>query len=447
MPVPSGSSSADGWRTIEALLPTDREQQAKLLGFSSASHAPPGAVCPPVAAKLRTMLHLVACNMSLRTTAAAFSAADLVSVSHVAIHKWFRKAVPFLSYLLLSLTGAQPIFARGRWAGYLVRAVDATTVQRPGAQGTTARIHYCLQLNDMACVQVILTDEKVGESLRNFTTSAGVLDIADRGYSNPPSVAAAIDQHGDVLVRWSPPSLPLYDRHGRKINPSTFLRGLNLGEVREWPVEVRPRDHASIPVRLVITRLPAEKANEARARLRRDLGRQATEQVLYWAGFIMLVTTVPLDRLDCIAIAELYCLRWQVELQFKRDKSIGGLDLLPNRRDENIKAWILAKLLLSELARRIASAAPSKQPAVSRPGRRSRRAPPPPDFLANLWECAALAWSLLRSAFLPIDWNNLQDFVWRFRAHLAHLKRTDNPTQVAAFLDFLRGRSRERAPG
>jgi hypothetical protein len=240
------------------------------------------------------MLHLVATNMSLRTTAATFAAAGLVSVSHVAIHKWFRKAVPFFSYLLLSLTGAQRIFAADRWAGYEVRAIDATTVQRPGARGTTARIHYCLRLNDMTCAQCVLTDEKVGESLRNFTTAAGVLDIADRGYSNPPSIAAAVDQHGDVLVRWSPPSLPLYDRQARKLNPSTLLRELSPGKVKEWPTEVRPKGHDPITARLVITRLPAKETNEARARLRRELGQEVTAQVLYWAGFIMLVTTVPL---------------------------------------------------------------------------------------------------------------------------------------------------------
>jgi hypothetical protein len=388
------------------------------------------------------MLHLVATNMALRSTAAASSAADLVSVSHVAIHKWFRKAVPFFSYLLRGLTDTQLRFAPERWAGYLVRAIDATTVQRPGATGVTARVHYCLRLNDMACVQCVLTDEKVGESMRNFTTAADVLDIADRAYSNPPCIAVAVDQHGDVLVRWNPPSLPLYDSRGRKHNPSSLLRGLNLGEMKEWTAEVRPKDHDPIHARLVITRLPADKANDARARLRREQGKQATAQMLYWAGFVMLLTTVPRERLDCIAIAELYCLRWQIELQFKRDKSIGGLDRLPNRRDENIKAWILAKLVLSELSRRLTAVAPSKKMTVPA---RSRAAPVP--RTEHLWECAALAWMLLRSAFLPIDWNNLPEFVRRFREHLAHLKKEDDPLQVAAFLALLEARAHDASPG
>jgi len=436
----SGFASPDAWQTVQRLLPTDWEREAMLLGFSSVAHSPPGAVCPSASAKLRTMLHLVASNASLRTSAAASSAAGLVSVTHVAIHKWFRGAVPFFSYLLLSLTDTRQSFAPDRWAGYVVRAIDATTVQRPGAQGATARIHYCLRLSDMACVQCILTNEKVGESLRNFTTAAGVLDLADRGYSNPPSIAAAVDQHGSVVVRWNPPSLPLYDRQGRRNDPSAIGRGLGLGQVREWPAEVRPKDHEPIPVRLVVTRLPEDKAGEARARLRREHGKDATAQMLHWAGFIMLITTVPKEQLDCVAIAELYCLRWQIELQFKRDKSVGGLDLLPNRRDENIKAWILAKLVLAELSRRLT--------AVSTPApRRTAGAAPSLQVADHLWECASLAWSLLRSAFLPIDWRDIPGFVRRFRAHLARLKRHDDQKQVAAFLAFLQSQPRDVAPG
>jgi hypothetical protein len=379
--------------------------------------------------------------MSLRTTAAAFAAAGLVTVSHVAIHKWLRKAVAFFSYLLVSLTGSQRAFAPSLWAGYSVRAVDATTSQRPGAKGTTARIHYCLRLNDMACVGCIVTDEKVGESFDHFPATENVLDIGDRYYSNPASIAAATKHGGDVLVRWNPPGLPLYDARGRRCSPARLLRQLNLQEVREWRVEVRPRDRAPIPARLVIARLPADKAAEARARVRRDHDGPVTAQVLYWAGFVMLVTTVPVERLDRFAIAQLYRLRWQVELQFKRDKSLGGLDRLPNRRPDTIKAWLLAKLVLCEIARRLASGSPVRRQRSRRPSRRSASARssatpawPQPE---HLWECTAFAWSLLRAAFLPVDWRQLPAFTRRFREHLRRLKRKADPGQVFSFFRLL----------
>jgi len=257
------SHTSDHWQLIQTLLPPDWESQADLLGFSSvATPPPPGAVRPSAAAKLRIMLHLVANDISLRTTAAVACAAGLVTVSHVAIHKWFAKAVNFFSYLLLSLTAAHQLFAPKRWAGYEVRAIDATTVQRPGAQGATARIHYCQRLNDMSCVQWRVTTVKVGETLRNFTTGPGTLDIADRGYSNPASIAAAVDQGGDVLIRWSPHSLPLYDRRGRLLNPARLLHGLKGGEVKDWSAYVRIKNHTPIKTRVVITRLPDVAGHE-----------------------------------------------------------------------------------------------------------------------------------------------------------------------------------------
>ena len=73
------------------------------------------------------------------------------------------------------------------------------------------------------------------------------------------------------------------------------------------------------------------------------------------AEFVILFTTVPRDRLVTDQIMELYGLRWQLELSIKRDKSIAGLDRLPNFRDDTIRSWILAKLLLTQVARKIAT--------------------------------------------------------------------------------------------
>jgi hypothetical protein len=43
-----------------------------------------------------------------------------------------------------------------------------------------------------------------------------------------------------------------------------------------------------------------------------------------------------------------------VELQIKRDKSIGGLARLPNVRDDTIASWVSAKRLVLARARRFA---------------------------------------------------------------------------------------------
>jgi hypothetical protein len=48
-------------------------------------------------------------------------------------------------------------------------------------------------------------------------------------------------------------------------------------------------------------------------------------------------------------------LRWQIELQFKRWKSLCGFDVLPNFRDDTTLAWLSAKVLLGTLLDRMAS--------------------------------------------------------------------------------------------
>ena len=71
---------------------------------------------------------------------------------------------------------------------------------------------------------------------------------------------------------------------------------------------------------------------------------------------MVLFTTVPKARVSASRVIELYRLRWLVELHIKRDKSIGGLDHLPNFREDTIESWVSGKLLALALARRFAEA-------------------------------------------------------------------------------------------
>ena len=97
------------------------------------------------------------------------------------------------------------------------------------------------------------------------------------------------------------------------------------------------------------------------------------------ADFVVVFTTVPKERLSDEHILELYRLRWQVELHIKRDKSIAGLDQLPNYRPDTIYTWICAKMLLTQIARAIPTpdvAIPpcGEQRTLASDGRRARRA-------------------------------------------------------------------------
>ncbi len=350
-----GTDSAQ-WKAVEAILPTGWRELAEQQGLIRRNlPAQLGAKVHDIGVVLRLVFYQVATHVGLVTATAAFAAADVVTLSSVALHKWMRKLAPYLAELAKQMIGAGALFSPARWAGYNVLLVDATTVSRPGATGTTARLHTALRLADLRLVQVYVTDDKGGETLRRFDVSPGDLWIGDRGYAGPPGIAMVVAQGGDVLVRYNRGSLPLYGASGRPLDVLAELtkRLHRPLAKREWQAWVHPATGERIRGRLCAVRLPADKAVEARRRLQKEQGADITVETLAMADFVAVFTTAAADRLNTDRVLELYRLRWQVELEYKRDKSITGLDRLPNFRPDTIASWIYAKLLLHQILRKL----------------------------------------------------------------------------------------------
>jgi hypothetical protein len=347
-----------GWQTIEEALPAGWRELATECGLFVRKLPPHlGAKVEDIGVALRLALYQVATNSGLETTTAAFAAAGVVDISLVALHKWMKKLGPYLQKLLgRMVSGEHAVFAPELWAGYEVVVTDATCVERPGAKGTTARLHYALRLTDLRAVEAHITDHTGGETLRNFQPESCQLWICDRGYSNAPSVAHATKREAAVLIRLNRWSLPLYDIHGTVVDVRRKLERLGKpGRVREWKVRVHADEEEVIEGRLVAVRLPRDKAAEARKRVRDEHGAKTSEEQLWMAEFVVLFTTVPTSRLTAEQLVELYRLRWQVELEFKRAKSLLGLDRLPNFLTETIISWIAAKMLLHQILRAVAA--------------------------------------------------------------------------------------------
>jgi hypothetical protein len=330
---------------------------------------------------LRLELHRAGLEASLQTTTATAAAAKkaaehkavgteepngpLVELAATSLHAWERKLGPYLAELLARLVGANDAFSALRWSGYEIILADGTVVTRPGAQGTTARVLYALRLSDMTLLKCLVTDEHGSESLRVFEVRTGQLWICDRFYSNPPDIAWVVDAGGEVLVRYHRSALPLYDAQGRGFDVMAHVRALQSPEaMAEWSVWVHPTEHAPIEGRLCAVRLDEEQAEKARQRLRREYGAKVTAAALEAAAWVMVFTTVSSKRLTTPQVLALYRLRWQVELEIKREKSIGGLDKLPNFRDDTISTWLYAKLLIHQIARKIVSPAVAFPPSA-----------------------------------------------------------------------------------
>lgn len=345
-----------GWDQVKALLPSGYDALARQMGVIREYPAHLNAKITSADELLRLLFMHVEFEVGLKTTGALATAADIVNISGVAIHKRLKKSGDYLARLATLATRVSDDFNADLWAGYEAVMADATSIA--GKRGTVARVHYAVRLNDLQPVRVEATSAKKGETFLRFDVKPGQLWIGDRAYGHSQNIAHVVDAGGAVLVRYAHGPLPLYDGRGQRIDVLKKLETLtDPRKPREWNAWVHVDDHErTIRGRLCAVRLPDDKYEEAKKRLDREYGRcHVTPLMQKLARYVVAFTTVPAEKLSLQQILKLYGLRWQIELHIKREKSIGDLDAMPNRRADTIHAWLCAKLLFSALIQRLTS--------------------------------------------------------------------------------------------
>jgi Transposase DDE domain len=342
----------DDWQIICQFLPPGWEEAARRLG---AMHRPRGI--PNADVLLRVLLVHLADGCSLKETALRARQAGWCRISSVAVFKRLQAAEQWLRWLAEQMWRGVP--AASIASGYRIRAVDATTVEEHGATGTDWRVHYAIDLVDLQCDFFELTDVHGGETFRRFPVRPGDLLLGDRTYGTPPGIDHVVGHGGTVLVRVNQQALPLFDPRGRRFPLVAHLRGLRVGRVGEWPAWVHAKDRG-IPGRLVAVKRGRQAARCARRRLHRKAQRKQkrpSERALFLAGYVFVWTTIPAGVLDSAQVLELYRARWQIELAFKRMKSIMGLGQLPKLSEASARAWVHGKLFVALLVERLLDAA------------------------------------------------------------------------------------------
>lgn len=345
------SGVAEDWEILVRVLPRGWENKARELGalrrcreFSDA------------ATLLRVLLIHLAEGCSLRETVVRAAEGQLVEVSDVALMKRLRVSGEWFRWMGEAMVRRwvtpRPVRAL-LGEGWRVRVVDGSIVNEPGATGSTWRLHYATTLPSLTCDEVHVTDRRVGESLRRFQVAAGDLLIADRGFANRAGVRHVQDRGGAVIVRLNLTNLPLIDAKGRPFELLRHLRTLTPGRVGDWPASIAAdkTDQSAIAGRVCAikkSKAAAQRAREKAARESRHQGHQIRPDTLEAADFIFVFTTLD-ARVPAAAVLELYRGRWQVELAFKRLKSLLALGHLKKVDPQSAQAWLQGKLLVAIL--------------------------------------------------------------------------------------------------
>ena len=188
--------------------------------------------------------------------------------------------------------------------------------------------------------------------------------LGDRGYANPQGVRHVRQAGGEVVVRLNRQALPLCDERGKALDAVQQARGLRARESGEWAAWVKNDSEARIPGRLLAVRRSQAAAEEARRRLERQASRKqvrVSEKSREAAEYFFLWTSLPSSWVRP-EVLELYRSRWQIELAFKRMKSLMGLGHLPKKDPDSCRAWLHGKLFTSLLVEALIGAARTVSP-------------------------------------------------------------------------------------
>ena len=307
-------------------------------------------------ALLRIALVYSFCNKSLRDTAAWATLQGLANISDVALLKRLRKTDRWLGQLLAIKLAerAQPPSVCADLARR-IRLVDATCISKPGSIGTDWRLHVGFDLTSFTIDHVDLTDRSGGESLTRFTFHEGDLVIADRGYAHRSGMHSVVRAGADFLVRAAWKNIPLHEPSRKPFDLLAALRSLPEGRAGEFSVRIAPnakQQLPALPARLLAVRKTETAATHARAEVLRERskkGRNVDPGTLETAGYTFLLTSLPASALSATDGLELYRFRWQIELAFKRLKSVLALDELSAKGEELGRCILYGKLLAALL--------------------------------------------------------------------------------------------------
>ena len=345
-----GEMMMSDWDQVEALLPPQWEAKARELGALKRVRSIANANT-----LLRVMFIHIAQGSGLRETAELARLSGIAQLSDVAILKRLRGCGAWFEWMCHELRAAwQPKSLAPEigscWAGRRIRLIDGTMVSEPGVTGSKWRLHYSVDLPSLRADEVILSGQSDGETLRRFTIKEGDILVADRGFANAAGVAHVDSGGGTVVVRMNLVTLPLYDDQKMRLDVLERARTLEIGQCASWQVNVLHKKR-NISGRLCVVKKTLEASKKARERVRRESLRNGTVlrvDTLEAADYIFVFTTLG-EEIAARDVLELYRARWQIELVFKRLKSLADLGHLKKHDPDAARAWLQGKMLVALL--------------------------------------------------------------------------------------------------
>jgi hypothetical protein len=347
----------DRFSQLLELLPKEWEEKAKeLKAFQRAR-----GIKSPKDLLMLILLYLTK-GKSFRGTSAVQRLSGEAGMSDVAILKRMRNSAAWLQWLCeniyrrAGLTVEKPEWLKKK----NVIIVDGTEDVKCGIRRQCYMLHYSLDLFTLDAREFVMTDRRTGEKLANFK-QLGKNDIVmgDRAYGTLPGIAYLLQQGAGYVLRIKSRGFQIYDGKRRAIDLLERLSSLNEGEIADMRVKCSINDRYET-VRICALRKDNDSERAGLKRLKknnqRKHGGKAVSSLQRENNKYIIVATSLGKEVSASQVLELYRARWQIEIAFKRLKSLFQYNDLPATNGESVKAWFYGKLLLAALCETLVNA-------------------------------------------------------------------------------------------
>ena len=295
-------------------------------------------------------------GISLRMLASSAAIADIADMTDQAWQKKVVKCEPWLSHLLKEAMPKMSNKSKKPFKGKTVKLLDGSIIRQAGKLGKkggkSLRVHMCYNLTQGCMDCILLTDTSTAESVTVFDIEPNTIYIADTVYGKGKALAHIKSSQADALFRATPNHLSLSaDEKGKiKINMTEVLD--TDVDIVDFSCYVHTENKKRVPVRVIASKLPEDKALLAKERKIRNARKEQTKNIrketFVYAGWVILITTLP-DEFSADKLLEMYRARWQIELLFKRIKQSFNVSVLPAASLTHSKAMVLLWLILWSL--------------------------------------------------------------------------------------------------
>lgn len=352
------------WDAVLNNLPSNWKDLCRDMGVSSVGNY----VFTDPEVIMKVMLCYLMSGESFKTVSRRAVAQGLLEhVSDAAILNKFRKCGDYFKELSTEIIKERTrnILGDNNY-NWVVRAVDGTYITAPEGRANNMILHTSINVLNGVIDHIEVTDAHEKETIQRFPVGRGEIILADRGYGYRSGVSYVVERGGHIIVRVNADGLPCFNMNGSKFDFLSKFNGMSELDVRSFDVFFDDGKR-KVNGRICVLKRSSESAARAIKEMTRNAqkhGKKPSEKAKDLAKYVYVFTSLSEGEMSKENVLKLYRMRWQIEIYFKKLKSLLDVGTPPTRSSPSLVVWIYGKILATLLIEGFADSARPFSPSA-----------------------------------------------------------------------------------